>query len=205
MPFERRAINCNLYALTKITMKLDNEKVFPIWSFSVKWSESGIQDPEYPGWYKDLPEGRVWNSTSFRKMYKELPSTNQINKYFYNWWDKYKLKIPEISDVTITIEFIENEVWCLDWFSHYTFDIGQSDEDALNSFEDFILRKTILNNDNGHCHNEYNFSSKLPYYCLMGAEDRYRWHGKNEDESSETSAPCRCKFCKEQGIIRIDH
>ena len=41
----------------------------------------------------------------------------------------------------------------------------------------------------------------------MGAEDRWRWHGAEPSGSNEdhSPAPCRCKFCKEQGVIRIAH
>jgi len=39
----------------------------------------------------------------------------------------------------------------------------------------------------------------------MGAEDRWRWRGFGDDGKEETSAPCRCKACKEQGVVRIAH
>ena len=41
----------------------------------------------------------------------------------------------------------------------------------------------------------------------MGAEDRWRWHGAEPDgkPTDYSPAPCRCKFCKEQGVIRIAH
>ncbi len=40
----------------------------------------------------------------------------------------------------------------------------------------------------------------------MGAEDRWRWKGREPNGGDdESDPPCRCKFCKKQGIIRIGH
>ena len=41
--------------------------------------------------------------------------------------------------------------------------------------------------------NNMNHDSKKPYYCLMGAEDYYRWK------------ICRCEHCTKLGKITIDH
>ncbi len=40
-----------------------------------------------------------------------------------------------------------------------------------------------------------------------GAEDRYRWCGSDDDGKTNPGIkpPCRCKHCKEQGVIRINH
>ena len=45
-------------------------------------------------------------------------------------------------------------------------------------------------------------------YCLMGAEDNWRWRAAGPDgneSEDQIPAPCRCKFCKEQGLLRIAH
>jgi hypothetical protein len=190
-------------------MIINNEKAFPIYSFSVKWSVDGIQDSKYPNRYKDLPDGRVWNSTNFDSMFKTKKTKQQLNNYFNNWWDKYKLKFQNVSDLSVTIKFKEYEVWLIEWFSHLTFDIGKSNNEILKSFQNFIDRKIKINYENGHYGTEYNKDSKLPYYCLMGAEDRWRWHAANENGESgdpeNNLPPCRCKFCKEQGVVRIGH
>jgi hypothetical protein len=41
-------------------------------------------------------------------------------------------------------------------------------------------------------------------YCLMGAEDRWRWSGGDSYEN-RTDPPCRCDGCKKAGVIRVDH
>jgi hypothetical protein len=44
---------------------------------------------------------------------------------------------------------------------------------------------------------------KIDAYCLMGAEDRWRWYGGDYD--NKTNPPCRCEGCKKYGVIRINH
>lgn len=178
------------------------EQKFPIYFFSARWSEDGTWDPEYPKWHEGLPEGRVWNGTGFHKMFREEQTQEQLDLYVKDWWEKY-LKLehrtpiinPEL--VSLKAEYAEHETWCLTWFQHETFDIGQTDEEALQSFEEYIRRIEEKNATKDEMH-------KIP---LMGAEDKWRWHGANsEGESDEDSpAPCRCKYCKEQGVIRIAH
>lgn len=165
-------------------------KKYPIYSFTAKWSQhepNHEKHKDYPKWREGLPEDRIWNSTSFKKMFKTEQSEEQLTDYINKWWDQYvdyKLKDKDVSDLTLTTNYVEHETWVLGWFTHETLDEGQSDEDALASFEDFVSRKE----DNED-------------HVLMGAEDRWRWCGENQ----ESPAPCRCKACKEQGLIRIGH
>jgi len=97
-----------------------------------------------------------------------------------------------------------DEEWCLTWFAHYTFDIGQTDQETLNSFEEFVYRMKRYNSKNGKMEQ---FSDGTSYwnepYCLMGAEDRWRWKG--DPKIDDSRPPCRCKFCKEKGVITIGH
>lgn len=78
--------------------------------------------------------------------------------------------------------------------------IGQSDADAVTSFEEFVRRKEDINAKSRS-------KTGAEMYCFMGAEDRWRWHGAdpNGDSSDHSRPPCRCKYCKEQGLIRIAH
>lgn len=98
------------------------------------------------------------------------------------------------------------------WFAHYTFDVGQTDEQARDSFERFVRRMELLNRDEttyepytGKDGNTYH--TEHPAYVLMGAEDRYRWHGSTtgETDSERTLPPCRCKHCKARGVLTIGH
>ena len=61
---------------------------------------------------------------------------------------------------------IRREVWCDGWFSHYSFDVGMSDHEVLASFERYVER--VLRSDLPEIENGGR---------LMGAEDRWRWHG----------------------------
>jgi len=194
-------------------MKIDGEKAYPIYYISVKWSEDGEwkKDDPHPKWHKGLRKGRIWNSTGFYKMFKEEQSDEALKKYAKDWWKNYTKKKKEIGSKellstknprlkNLKFESRGHEVWLLTWFEHETFDIGQTDIEALDSFEKFVQRKQEHNRQ---------FTSEMDkgHYCLMGAEDRYRWHGSGPDgeRDEEASAPCRCKHCKKAGLIRIAH
>jgi len=176
---------------------------YPIYSFIARWSQDGIQNPENPKGYEGLPEGRIWNSTSFSKMYKEEQSQEVLNQFVSEWWEKYSKKpnypIVNPSDVILTAEYKEHESWVITWFQHETFDVGQSDEEALDSFEQFVRRYENMQSLSYDMYPEN-------YHSLMGAEDRWRWYGTIDGTpDSESPAPCRCKFCKEAGLIKIGH
>lgn len=192
--------------------KINGEQAFPIYSFSAKWAQDGVQDPEYPNSFKDLPEDRIWNSTSFTKMFKTEQTEDDLEAFQNEWWehsiksvdhyDNIALESKNISDLVLNHKFIEFEVWNLLWFEHMTFDIGKSNEEVLRSFEDFVRRKEELNK-----HYRYKTGEDRDKYCLMGAEDRWRWHGAepNGERDDHSPAPCRCKYCKQFGVVKITH
>jgi hypothetical protein len=178
------------------------EQKFPIYSFSARWSQDGEHDKKYPNSYEGLPEGRVWNSTGFYKMFKEEQTQEELDKFVKDWWDKYVVNRPKDRQPIVNPELLElkavykkHDSWVITWFEHQTFDIGQTDEEALQSFEDYVSRIEQENYDKDLTEQE----------CLMGAEDRWRWHGVADDGKTVTPAPCRCKYCKEQGYVRIAH
>ena len=181
------------------------EQKFPIYKFSARWSEDGIQDPQYPHWHKELPEGRIWNSTAFSKMFKEEKTQAWLDDYIREWWRGYLQSKEGLLGKNPTLdvlkaEYWEHETWVCTWFQHETFDIGQTDDEVLDSFERFVRRYENMQ--------DRTFDTYPPnYHCLMGAEDRWRWHGAepNGNPSDHSPAPCRCKYCKEQGLIRIAH
>jgi hypothetical protein len=98
--------------------------------------------------------------------------------------------------VDTEFEYLGDDEWCLTWFAHYTFDTGQTDEEILKSFNRFV--------------NKYMNEIKKTQSSLMGAEDRWRWAGLKYPDGKNAAAiqvdpPCRCEFCKEAGVIRIQH
>ena len=177
-------------------MEIDGEKAYPIYSFNVHWHQDG--ESEYEGWKKGLPKGRIWNGSQWIKMFKDEQDDITIRLYIMKQWEslanneKHKVLNLSIPIINWTMEY---ETWCLTWFQHETFDVGQSDVEALDSFERYVYRHIIKAEREG----------KEP--CLMGAEDRWRWCGSEPDGKPDdrSPAPCRCIFCKEQGVIRIGH
>lgn len=182
--------------------------MYPVYEISVRWIQNGDHDPKYPNWYKGLRKGRVRNCTGFTKMYKEKDKTlEEVWIDTKRWWRKYKkdkLKDKAPTRPLIKIKFTGLESWCLEWFCHWTFDTGQTDAEVLDSFYRFVQRKEALNLKNGHTRHERIDGEIRPFYVLMGAEDRWRWSGK-DDEGGIIEPPCRCKHCKKLGFIRIGH
>lgn len=199
-------------------MQIDGEQAYPIYVFDAYW----LQDPT-ENCPADTPEGKSKNHTNFYVMFKEEQTPEQLKAYMEDWWEHYKIKqkeraedpdVPELGNKfpglveppIMSAKLARHETWCLTWFSHYTFDVGQTDEQALASFEKFVSRMEFFNEVNGH-HFGPNPENSKNYYCLMGAEDRYRWRGRRDDNPSDESVPppCRCAGCKKRGVIRIDH
>ncbi len=151
---------------------------YPIYKVSMQWMDEK----------STLPHGRIWNCMSYSAMQKTEMTREEMNNFLIESWNKYKedkLKDKNPSTPILSIDFVEFETWCLQWFSHYTFDVGQTDAEVLKSFEDFVSRKESLSEKE---------------YCLMGADDRWRWKGTDGKD-----APCRCEGCKKFNIIRINH
>ena len=97
------------------------------------------------------------------------------------------------------------ETWVCSWFQHETFDKGQTDKEALWSFEKYVRRHESYQDIDFVC--SLSKEDSKTYVSLMGAEDRWRWRGSNteQDKEGNSPAPCRCAKCKSAGKIRIDH
>lgn len=157
-----------------------------------------------------LPRYRIRDYTSFFEwMYIEDPGEEAVRERTIAAW-KGKVENPEKSrspdfepvdpqDVTFTVKRLEPEEWHMTWFCHETVDTGQTNEEALASFQRFLDRKRVRMN---YGHDPY-YEHQRPEdsYCAMGAEDRWRWRGEGDDDEP----PCRCDGCKKSGMIRINH
>jgi hypothetical protein len=162
---------------------LENEKIFPIFITSATWSQD------------DLDRN---NGTSFYRMYPIGTTIEQARQDAIKWWEelitseKYADKNPQL--ISLNVRFFANDTWCITWFSHYTLNTHLSDAELLTSFENFTTRKRVENYNNGHDYDDRRDEAWGPFYCLMGAEDRWRWKD-----------PCRCASCQKRGLVRIDH
>lgn len=187
------------------------EKRYPIYSYSWKWTQDTKKDKKYADYEcEGLPNGRMRNMMSSRRMLRYKPNTMcAIKNATEHWYDYCKGKkndeyCPIINprDLEIKIEFVWYETWCPEWFGHRTFDRGQSDREVLDSFEEYVYRIQNINRNEGN----YDEGYWSEPHCLMGAEDRWRWHGESKNQSSDCSPPpCRCDACKKHGVIRIGH
>ncbi len=181
--------------------------VYPRYDVGVRWEEPVPPDKKNEPFYslernKDASDGCFWNATSFSKMYRADPTEEGVRKEALEWWAAYRAtKSIKVETCEITITRKPDEEWCLTWFQHFTFDIGQTDDECLTSFACFLQRMGIeLRYSSG----DYRYQGDG--YCTMGAEDRWRWCGSGDGSAdSRTDPPCRCEHCKKQGVIRIGH
>lgn len=184
---------------------IDGERAFPIYEFSAEWVERGQHSPGKTNrWQQGLPEGRIRNATSHYRAYRETPLPRQLHKDIADWWERCANRYHEKQPTApiLTIQFVHNETWWIEWFQHATFDVGQDDAAALASFRRFVRRMEDWNRREGRCVDGH----FVEPYCLMGAEDRDRWCGTADGSpESQTTPPCRCEHCKVHGLIRIGH
>ena len=185
---------------------LEGEKPYPIYDVRVRWPMDIDHDvSEYgEGWFTGLPLGRMWNSTSWSEMPKQPRPLNEIARETRTiWWPKMKIRGENPGEPTINVKFSRWEVWCQGWFSHWTHDVGFDAGQVLHSFSQFVGRMEEFNQREGEMVN--GFWSEP--YCLMGAEDRYRWYGRTtgHPNDEQTKPPCRCPCCKERGVVTIGH
>jgi hypothetical protein len=159
------------------------EKKYPIYRFSASWNQIDFQN----------------NFTSYYHMYKEEPTEEQLNEELNNWKNQLEKKHKEEGKhITewhnMKYEYKEHESWCIGWSNHYTYNLFETDSEVWSSFFAFVNRKKQLNRKNGHGDSEqYDFNNKNPFYCLMGAEDIWRWN------------ICRCEHCQKAGKITVNH
>jgi hypothetical protein len=178
------------------------EKLYPIYSVGVRWSEGyppGAEWRMHRVGVPPLPAGRFWNSTGWERMEQDdRPAVNLATEIREQWWPGYcqTKKLLKPADLLVTVRLNRREVWCDGWFSHYSFDVGMSDQEVLASFARYVERVLY----SGRPENEIGGR-------LMGAEDRWRWHGcvSPDPQAERTEPPCRCPGCKAAGLVRIDH
>ena len=182
--------------------EIEGEKAYPIYSVRIEYTHDiNDENMKYIGKNQILPNSRAKGYISYSQMYKKEQDINEIKqevneKTWVNFikvhdrrtLEEGRIPIDKPTLESIDISLLRYETWSLTRFSHWTFDDGRSNIQYVESFARFVARM-----------------KQVEGYCLMGAEDVWRWHGKSDDDKERTDPPCRCMHCKNKGIVRIDH
>jgi len=148
----------------------------------------------------------MWDSKQWYEMPKEIVTFDEIvATTLAKWWPGIKEENEDKNpaDPKVEVTFRRWETWCPGWFSHWTWDTGLPDAQVLDSFRNHVWRTEEVNRQEGKTVDGH---WQEPY-CLMGAEDRCRWHGfvTGNPADGKTDPPCRCPYCKQRGVIKIGH
>ena len=179
---------------------LNGEKAYPIYHIEIRWSEDYPPEAEnritrvgLPA----LPAGRFWNGTGWDRMEREDCDLEAIRaEIITEWWPIYQAKRLAPADLTVEVKLALRETWCSGWFSHWTFDVGLSNQAILTSFQKYVDRIVWSERSEDEVGS-----------LLMGAQDSWRWTGcvTGDPQGEKTPPPCRCEGCRKRGIVRIDH
>ncbi len=178
---------------------LPGEQAYPIYAIQAKWTEDlGNRDTSKlgPRWF--TADGRFRNGAGSSQMPKEPRSDEElIAEFERERWPRLQEQSKGLNptDLTVSVVFRRWETWCIGWFNHWTWDVGLSDSDVLESFHRYVIRTEVTNQREGKMKDGY----WTEPYCLMGAEDPWRW------KSDAGDPPCRCEHCKARGVVSIDH
>jgi len=163
----------------------EGDLLFPIFRMMVEFK------------YTNTKGERDWSGGCPRRMFDHAPTYAELEESLASQVEHLLASAESPSKPVAEWYYSHHESWCLGWFSHHTFDRGQSDEDILESFDRYVWRCQVVNE-----RHRYRGDPEEPEpFLLMGAEDRWRWSGQPEDRNP----PCRCDGCKKWGLIRICH
>lgn len=185
------------------------EQAHQIFSVRARWTKDICHGRDIEGlgprWFEGLPKNRIWDSRQWYEMPKEIVTSDElVATAFTELWSQIQRDDEDknLGDPQVEATFVRWETWCNVWFNHWTWDTGLDDLEVLNSFQNYVYRTQEANRREGKTVDGF---WQEPY-CLMGAEDRYRWHGTHTGDPSErTDPPCRCSHCKKRGVITIGH
>jgi hypothetical protein len=102
----------------------------------------------------------------------------------------YRSVVNRMKCTRMTVKRLGRVPWVLTWFAHQTFRDGRSDGQLYDSFERYVDQYRWMQDMSS-----LDFEKKhgVPYVCLMGAEDRWRWK------------LCECVPCQKRGIAVFTH
>ena len=183
---------------------IEGERAWPLFSVTAFFERDLPNEYKPASWQTEgMSEGRIkdrstWGARGFRGW----PTEGELVKWSRQLWDgaiehprTESSRVLNPTDLSLVTTFRGWAVWWLTWFQHETFDVGLNDADVLMSFQ-------------RHCDREIRkarHAGQVP--SLMGAEDHRRWTGSEPSGgmSDRSSPPCRCKYCKDAGLVRIGH
>lgn len=155
------------------------ERKYPVYRLDIWWE---ITNPMTK--YDDM--GNTVENSTIHRQYPVPPTSEALEVDVRKFWLAMLTDErggPTLADrgaklIGYSVEVTEIETWYQGRFRHMSLNVHLSDAELLDSFRQFVSRKR----------------EGLESYCLMGAEDDWRWKG-----------PCRCEHCQARGIVRIDH
>lgn len=177
---------------------MEKEQWYPVYRFEIWWE---ITHPMTK--YDNM--GNAVECSSWDRQYREPPTPEELESEVRRLWLAFLVAersggcLPTLADrgaklIGYRVTMVEIETWYQIWFQHVSLNTHLSDEELLESFRRFVQRKTPADVRLRMLGPEEKRTPDTEYYCLMGAEDRWRWKG-----------PCRCEHCQAQGVVRIDH
>lgn len=164
-----------------------------------------------PGWYQQRWSG-------LRMFHRPLLDRHQCEARLATMFAATHHHHPGAELLEASLTYVRHDTWALGWFNHFRIDTGESDEEVLDSFADYVSRVQVHNErmlrripwpDRRSYHSNDNHPDAIQ---LMGAEDRWRWCGTKEGAQGmlgvmedSTDPPCRCDGCQSNGLVRICH
>jgi len=172
---------------------IEGEKVYPIFRSIVQFTRDDLETPGHnvhnfmlPDVNADLAQGEDFAAGVWEKHLDQKIRHGEL---------KGKTNIEANMQFThMDTELIRHDVWLLTWFSHYTYNIHLTDTDLRTSFGRYVDRVGRFNLRNGHRAHDSVLDLDVPFVCVMGADERWRWKG-----------PCKCQECVRNGLTRFDH
>jgi len=169
-------------------------------------SRSMMQRPEPCYLHRDPPPGRMWDSSISTRYLTREATPEDIAQWSdaETFMKSLRTPRPDWADFSATVTLKLRETWALTWFEHAQPDWGEPDHEVLASFSRYVDR--IERYNRAHLVRG-EMEGYMDPICLMGAEDRWRWHGASPDGKPETRSepPCRCEGCRKHNVVRISH
>lgn len=160
---------------TTLAATCKGEKAYPIYQFWVRFS-----DPGHDVVASSMCKKYLRRDEAFQELQEFIDENLDAERTGKD--GQYTIRGLALETVEAGWKFLREATWCCGWFQHYTYSIHLTDDELLESFEQYVR---------AHEHKDYQDDE---YVCLMGAEDRWRWKD-----------PCRCEHCQERSIVMIDH